>query len=164
MAETTTIMAAIEDMSTASIVAVETARVAIECHAEDIVLMHVLDHHAVLNAVLGMHGYCEPVHELREQAEDLLSLAQQAIAGEYQAHGGGLPRVRFAVEDGDIATAIARIAHEEGAGIVVLGARRPHAFGRLVHPDVRITIAHKLPAHVQVHIAYLQEMPAGVRL
>jgi len=152
------ILAAVEDLATATTVAVETARVAMEQQATAVVLLHVLDQHTVMGAVFGMSGYCAPVQETLEEGEALLNLAEGAMRAEFEAYKRPIPVIRHEVAEGDIASAIQSVAEEQQVETIVLGARRPRAFGRLVHPDVRSHIAEH--GARRVHVASLQEAPS----
>lgn len=155
------ILAAVEDLATVTTVAVETARVAMEQHATDVVLLHVLDQHTVMGAVFGMSGYCAPVQETMEEGEALLTLAEQAMRAEFEACQRPTPAIRHEVAEGDVASAIQLVAEEQQVETIVLGARRPRAFGRLVHPDVRSHIVEH--GARRVHVASLQEAPPAAR-
>jgi len=152
------ILAAVEELATAT--TVETARVAMEQQATAVVLLHVLDQHMVMGAVFGMSGYCASVQETMEEGEALLNLAEGAVRAEFEACTYLLPATRREVAEGDIASAIQSVA-EEQVETVVLGARRPRAFGWLVHPDVRSHIVAR--GARRVHVASLQEAPPAPR-
>ena len=149
-----TIIVGVEDSGTAGIVAVEAAHVAIEQGATALILLHVLDEHPVLNAVYGMGNYCAPVAETSEEGERLLAFAEQVLRAEFDALGKAPPAIRHELAVGDASSAIERVATESAAAAIVLGARRPHAFGRLTHPDVRAHVATHAPC--RVHVATLQ--------
>ncbi len=149
-----TLVAAIEDMSTAGVVAVAAARVAREMGADHIALMHALDEHAMLNAVYGAANYAAPVAETAEEGERVLELAEAALRAEYAGLDAPAPTVERMVVDGPPARAIEQAAAAPGVVGVVLGARRPHAFGRLTHPDVRARVSARIA--VPVHVAALQ--------
>jgi len=157
-----TVVIAVEDMATATIVAVEGARVAMDKDntATQVVLLHVLDHHPIMGAVLGMSGQCLPLTATTEEVEALFGATEGALRAEFEALSRPTPVIRREVAEGDPAAAIEQVAGEYGAGVIVLGARRPHAFGRLVHPDIRAHVATHAPCHV--HVAALQETPKVV--
>lgn len=157
-----TILVGVEDMATAGVVAVEAARVAMEREASEIVLLHVLDLHPLMNAVFGMGNYCAPVMETTEDGERLLAYTEQAIRAEYAACEREAPAIEHEVTEGEVGYAVSRVAKDRGAETVVLGARRPHAFGRLIHPDVRSHVADHVTC--PVHVAALQETPPGMRI
>lgn len=159
-----TVLVGVEDTATAGIVAVEAARVAMDGEVGEVstlVLLHVLDAHPVMNAVFGMGNYCAPVMETIEDGERLLALTEQAIRAEFAACGREAPEIRHEIAEGEVGYALSRVAQEHGAGTVVLGARRPHAFGRLIHPDVRSHVCDHVSC--RVHVAALQETPPGLR-
>lgn len=152
-----TVVIAVEDMSTAAIVAVEGARVVMENNATRVLLLHVLDHHHIMNAVLGVNGQCAPLVETTEEVEAIFSVAEQTLRAEFLALQHPAPSIEREVDEGNIPAAIERTAAACSAAVIVLGARRPHAFGRLVHPDVRAHVATHAPC--KVHVASLQETP-----
>jgi nucleotide-binding universal stress UspA family protein len=154
------ILVAVEDRATASIVAVEAARVARERAAAAVILLHVLDPHSVVSALFSMSGAYATAAETPEEGEAILALAEATLRAEFAAAGMPPPAIRTAVVDctgGNPGAAIAHAAAAEGATLIILGARRPHALGRLTHADVRAY----LQAHTAcpVHVASLQETP-----
>lgn len=161
MAGDSTVVVALEDMGTATVVAVEGARVAMDmdqdttADATRVILLHVLDRHPVMGAILGMSGQCMSLSETSDEVEALFQAAEETMRAEFGALGRPQPVVRREVAEGDIAAAIGQVARDYGAGVVVLGARRPRAFGRLVHPDVQARLASQTPC--RIHIAALQE-------
>ena len=158
MADKQGIVVAVEDMATASIVAVEAAHVAMERGAPEVVFVHALDRHTTMGAILGASGYCPPVMETDEEGRRVLSLAEQAFNAEYQAREQAPPAIIHEIVEGDPTEAIEQAVRTHGAAEVVLGARRPHAFGRLVHPCVHTRLSARLPC--PIHVASLQEAPA----
>ena len=80
----------------------------------------------------------------------MLALAEAAVQAEYGALGRTAPSITRRVSAGAPAAVIAQVAEDVGAAVIVVGARRPHAFGRLVHPDVRATLANCTTVPVQV--------------
>jgi len=150
---TRTLLVAIEDMLTATTVAAAAAGVAREMGATDVVLAHVLDEHVVLNAMFGAAGFCAPVAETAEDGERLLALAEAAMRAASEGTDVATLPVRWVVLSGDPGAALDRLAAEAGAVEVVVGARRPHAFGRLSHPDTRARLAQ---GGRHVHVAPLQ--------
>jgi nucleotide-binding universal stress UspA family protein len=58
------------------------------------------------------------------------------------------------VSAGDPAACIAQVAKDAGVAAIVVGARRPHAFGRLVHPDVRMSL--RKCTNVPIYVVPLQ--------
>jgi nucleotide-binding universal stress UspA family protein len=89
----------------------------------------------------------------------MLALAEAALQAEYAALDRPAPAITRKVGAGAPAAIIAQVAEEVEAAAIVLGARRPHAFGRLVHPDVRASLA--TCTKVPVHVVPLQADPPG---
>ncbi|GAC1429305.1 MAG: hypothetical protein NVSMB65_02610 [Chloroflexota bacterium] len=145
---------AIEDLATAGIVAVEAAHIAQEHGTAQAILLHVLDPHPILSGVAAMSGYAMPMRETPEEAEFVLDLADRLFQAEFAAVGKPMPTIQHEVAEGPVGEAIARTVRAHGAQGIVLGARRPHAFGRLVHPDVRSHVTGHMS--VKVHVAQLQ--------
>lgn len=157
MSQERTIVVGVEDLATAGIVAVEAAHVAMHQNADAVVLVHVLDEHPLLTAVYGSVGYAAAVKESPEDGERILALAEAALRAEFEALKRSTPAIRHEISQGKPSAVIKGIAGEVGAVAVVLGARRPHAFGRLTHPNVREEIADR--AACPIHIASLQAAP-----
>jgi nucleotide-binding universal stress UspA family protein len=118
--------------------------------ASAVVLLHVIDVHMVVGGLLGMSGVTVPVADTEEDQEAMLALAEAAIQAEYVALDRPMPSITRKESAGAPPAVIAQVAAEVGATEIVVGARRPHAFGRLVHPDVRSSLAKctKVPVHV----------------
>lgn len=154
MSDARCIVVAIEDATTATTVAAAGARAATEHGVTDVVLLHVLSPHPVLQGMLNLGGPGGEATEPLEQAEGVLALAEQALRAHYAHESRDVPAISYLLESGDPATAIARAANSCGAALIVLGARRPHAFG-LLHPNVRASIAGHTSCPVRV--APLQE-------
>jgi nucleotide-binding universal stress UspA family protein len=157
-----TILVAVEDYATASIVAVEAARLAREQETQTIILLHVLDPHAMVAALFSLSGTYGLVEETAAEGEAVLALAEVALSAEFAAAGTPAPaiqRVLVNSAEGGAGSAIAQVAGERGAELIVLGARRPHALGRLTHPDVRAYITGHTACPVCV--ASLQETPSS---
>lgn len=154
-----TLIVAVEDTSTAGIVAVEAAHVAMEADVGNLVLLHVLDAHPLMGAVAAACGYCIPTAETADEAERVFAMAEYALCAECAAMGRSAPTIERAVAEGDVGAAIEEAAKAHAAVGVVLGARRPHAFGRLVHPDVRAHLESRAPC--RLHVAALQAAPSG---
>jgi nucleotide-binding universal stress UspA family protein len=95
----------------------------------------------VAGGVLGLSGSTVPVIDTDDDQEALLALAEAAIRAEYGALERPVPAITRIVRAGAPAAILAQVAEESGAAAIVVGARRPHAFGRLVHPDVRASLA-----------------------
>jgi nucleotide-binding universal stress UspA family protein len=109
--------------------------------------------------LLGMSGITVPVIDTEEDLEVMLTLAEAAIRAEYGALERPAPSLSRRVCAGAPAALIAQVAVEVEAIAIVVGARRPHAFGRLVHPDVRVSLAKCTTA--PVHVVPLQADPPG---
>lgn len=154
MASERCIVVAVEDATTATTVAAAGAQAAVEQGASEVVLLHVLGAHPVLQGMLNLGGPVGSATESREEAEMVLALAERALRAQLETEGKDVPKISYLIESGDPATAIARAATGCGAALVVLGARRPHAFG-LLHPDVHASVAGRLTCPVRV--APLQE-------
>jgi len=154
MSEERAIVVAVEDAMTATTGAAEAAHVAVDTAATTGVLLHVLDAHTMVNAMFTMGGYWAPIAETREDGAAVLDVAEGALRAELAALGRPAPAIRHEIAEGSAGEAIAHDADAHDAIRIVLGARRPHAFGRLTHPDVR---AH-LAAHGRssLHLAALQ--------
>ena len=154
----TTIMVALEDLATAGAVAGEAVRLAVREDATRLLLVHVLDAHTVVNSILAMAGApSEPVLESQAEGERMLALAAQVIQGEFAALGRSTPAIEEVLGRGSVAETLGRIAEAHRAVWLVVGARRPHLFGRLTHPDVRANLAGR--SSVRIHVASLQEVP-----
>jgi nucleotide-binding universal stress UspA family protein len=154
MVEERTLVVAVEDSLTATIVAVEAAHVAIADGASKLVLLHVLDQRSLSGAAVAMSGYYIPIAETPEEGETLLSLAEHVIRTECEAMGKPVPAIEHVTVQGSPGASIEQVVKEYGAQGLVLGARRPHAFGRLTHPNVR----QYLTGHtdVRIHVASLE--------
>lgn len=155
MADDTTIVVAIEDRSTAGAVAAEAVRLAIKQGATALALIHVLDEHPVINGMLGVTGAPTPMVETEEHGEELLRVAEQVIRAEFQALGKPAPAISRVLARGHAGDALCHATREHHAAWIVVGARRPHLFGWITHPDVKAHVASH--AACQVHVAPLQE-------
>lgn len=144
------ILVALEDSGTAGVVATAAAHIAMDQDATAVILLHVVDTYMVAGGLLSMSGVTVPVVETQDDQEAMLALAEAAIRAEYGALDRPAPSIVRRVRAGAPAAIIAEVAKDIGAAAIVLGARRPHAFGRLVHPDVRGSLAKctKVPVHV----------------
>jgi nucleotide-binding universal stress UspA family protein len=144
------ILVGLEDSATAGVVATAAAHLAMDQDATAMILLHVIDIYIVAGGLLGMSGVTVPVIETGEDQEALLALAETAIQAESVALNRPVPSITRRVSAGAPAAIIAHVAEDGGAAVIVVGARRPHAFGRLVHPDVRASLAKctKVPVHV----------------
>ena len=144
------IIVAVEDSATASVVATTAAHLAMDEGVREVILAHVLDEHTIANAVFGLAPVTLPVVESTEEGEQVLALAEAALRAEYTAQHRDPPPIRHALRSGRAGQALADLATETGAAAIVIGARRPHAFGRLTHPDVGAYLAHHTTAQVRV--------------
>lgn len=154
-----TIVVAVEDFTTAGAVAAEAVRTTVRENATRLVLVHVLDEHTVLNGMMAISGSSsEPVMESVPEGERLLAETEQAIQAEFTALGRETPEIIRIIGRGHVGGVLARITAEQQAGWLVVGARRPHLFGRLTHPDVRSHLAAHASSVIQV--APLQESPS----
>lgn len=152
--ERRTLVVAIEDLATAGVVAVEATQVAREMNANHILLVHALNEHTVISAIFGAANYAAPIAETTDDGLQLLRLAESEIQAEYAAVGVQVPLIELQVGDGAPSKVIEQAARTDGVIGVVIGARRPHALGRLTHADVRSYVAPRLS--VPVRIAALQ--------
>jgi nucleotide-binding universal stress UspA family protein/quinol monooxygenase YgiN len=150
------LVVAVEDAATAGIVGAGAAHIAMEQGATQVILIHVLDTHLLANALYGGGALHVPVPvtpagESNAEADEVLASAEAAMRAEYEALECPLPAISHKLCDGRPCSAtIAQVAADAGARGIVLGARRPHAFGRLAHPDVRASLSHHttLPIYV----------------
>jgi nucleotide-binding universal stress UspA family protein len=106
-----------------------------------------------------MAGVTVPMVDAGDEREAMLALAEAAIRAEYIALERQVPAITRRISAGAPVACIAQAAEELRAAVIVLGARRPHAFGRLVHPDVRASLARC--TKVPVHVVSLQADPPG---
>lgn len=153
------ILVGLEDQATAGVVAAAAAHIAMAQDATALIVLHVLDTHMVAGGLLGLSGVMGPVGETAEDQQRMLASAEAAIRAEYAALERPLPSITRRVGAGAPAAIIAQVAKEVGAAAIVVGARRPHAFGRLVHPDIRASLA--ACTTVPVHVAPLQAEAPG---
>ena len=144
------IIVAVEDSATASVVATAAAHLAMDEGVREVILAHVFDEHTIANTVFGLAPVSVPILESTEEGEQVLALAEAALQAEYAAQHRDLPQIRRTLRAGRAGQALADLATETGAAAIVLGARRPHAFGRLTHPDVRAYLAHHTTTPVRV--------------
>jgi nucleotide-binding universal stress UspA family protein len=144
------IVAAVEDEGTGEAVAMEAARLALEQDADTVIFVHVLDALPIVNGLYVMGGVPVPVGETEDEAEALFAQAEGVLHAGYAAWGRPAPTTRREIAAGDPAVAIAGIAAEYDAHDIVLGARRPHALGRVFHRDVRAYLTTHSGAHLHV--------------
>lgn len=148
------ILVAVEDIATAGVVGVAAARIAMDQNATRVVLLHVLDSHTFATGLFGMTGAAAPVLESDQEAGAVLSLAEAALRAEYEALERPMPVIVREMPGGNPGAIIPEVAREERATGIVLGARRPHAFGRLAHPDVGAALGSQVD--IPVYVAPLQ--------
>lgn len=158
MSSESVIVVAVEDLGTAGVVAAGAAHFAMEQRAARVILLHVLDDHTVTNGLVGFMGVCAPVVEMAEEGVAALALAEAAMQAEYAGVNQSPPSIAREVREGKPGSVIGEVATQAGAAAIVIGARRPHAFGRLTHPDV----VRYLRQHTQlpIYIVALQEAPS----
>jgi nucleotide-binding universal stress UspA family protein len=148
MADERRILVAVEDMMTATTVAATAARAAAEEDgATEIILLHVLSAHPTLRSLLHLPDE-EPAATPGE-GESVLELAERAVRAQCAALGVPAPSIAFELIHGEPATEIARVASEQQVALLVLGARRPGAFG-LNHPDVRGGLGSRVKCPVRI--------------
>ena len=135
MAADVTVVVAVEDEGTVGVVGAAAAHIAMELNATKIVLLHVLEHHSVSGGLLGL-TLPVPVAETLDECGSLLARAEEAVKAEYSALGKDVPSIARQLEGGDPGQVISSVAEAAGARAIMVGGRRPHAFGRLAHPDV----------------------------
>lgn len=150
MPATCGILVALEDRATAGVVATAAAHIAMDRDSTAVVLLHVIDTYMVAGGLLSMSGVTVPVIDSDEDGEAMLALAEAAIRAEYVALERPVPAIDRRIGVGAPIAVIAQMAKEVGAAAIVLGARRPHAFGRLVHPDVRVSLRKCTNVPIQV--------------
>jgi nucleotide-binding universal stress UspA family protein len=93
--------------------------------------------------------------ETEAEAEEVLAEAEAALCAEYEALGQPVPSVtRRAVGGTATGNVIARVAEDAHAARIVVGGRRPHAFGRFAHADVRAWLSRH--TEIPVYVAPLQ--------
>lgn len=148
------IVVAVEDIATAGVVAVGAAHLAMEQGADRLILVHVLDDHVVTNGLAGLVGGAPPLVETAAEGRSILRLAKQTVEAECRAANHSLPACDEELGEGRPGPTIARVATDNQAAAIVIGARRPHALGRLAHPEV---VEH-LRRHtaIPVHVVALQ--------
>lgn len=146
------IVVALEDRITAPAVARKAALVAIAEQARRLVLLHVRDDNPA-GALHAVSGYWAPVAEAVDTASDILDAAEETLRVVYATRGRPVPPISREVAVGPVAPAIERIVSAHQAAGVVLGARRPHRFGTLFHPDVGAELAAHL--NCPIHVAAL---------
>ncbi len=145
-----TIVVAAEDAATAGVVGAAAAHVAMEEDATAILLVHVVESHMVAQGLMNV-SLPVPLTETRDEAYAVLAEAEAALRAEYHALDRPLPSITHRLLGGTATGAvIAEVADEVGAVKIVVGGRRPHAFGRFAHADVRASLLHhtKIPVHV----------------
>lgn len=154
MASERTILVAAEDAATAGVVGAAAAHVAIEDDATVIVLLHVVESHLLAHGLMTM-ALPVPIAETKEEARAVLVEAENALRAEYTALDHPIPSITHRLLGGTATgTVICEVAHEVGAIKIVVGGRRPHAFGRFAHADVRAALRHHTT--IPIHVAPLQ--------
>jgi len=148
------ILVGLEDSTTAGVVATAAAHIAMDRDATAMLLLHVIDTYMAAGGLLGISGVTLPVIDTEEDGEAMLALAEAAIQAEYVALEQPAPPIARRVSAGAPVAVIAQAAKDVGAVVIVVGARRPHAFGRIVHTDVRASLAKC--TNVPIHVVPLQ--------
>lgn len=151
------LVVAVEDVTTATTVAAAAAHLIAEQDAASVLLLHVLDQHPWIHGMLNMGGPSSQATEAPAEGELALTLAEQALRAELAVLGRPAPAISHQLATGEPAAMIVSAARDCDAAAIVVGARRPHAFG-LLHPDVRSALAAHAPCPVRV--AALQEPPS----
>lgn len=154
MAHERCLLVAVEDLSTATTVAAAAAHVVVEQDTTEVHLLHVLNQHPLIHGLLNLGGPASQATEAPEDGELVLTLAERALRAELATMDRAAPAIAHDLAAGEPATVIAETARKCGAAAILVGARRPHAFG-LLHPDIRATLAAHAPC--PVHVAMLQE-------
>ncbi len=151
------LVVAVEDIATAGVVAAAAAHTAMEREAGRVIFVHVLDSHTLATGLFGMTGALMPVVESEDEGHAVLALAEAAFRAEYVALERPSPAMDQQLIRGNPGSVIPEVVRSSGADGIVVGARRPHAFGRLTHPDVRSALVSHL--EVPVFVAALQSDP-----
>jgi nucleotide-binding universal stress UspA family protein len=152
--EARTLVVAVEDLATAGIVGASAAHTAMDEGATAILLLHVMESHAVTDGLVFTMPV--PLMETEPEARSVLDAAEAALVGEFGATDRPAPEITRRLAGGAPAgRLIAQAASEVEAAGIVVGARRPHAFGRLAHADVRDSLSHH--TDIPIHVARLQE-------
>jgi nucleotide-binding universal stress UspA family protein len=126
-----------------------------EQDASSAILLHVMDEHLVADGFAGLMGMSPAtLQETQEEGSALLRFAEATLAAEYEAVNRTAPAIVQRIAQGKPGSTIAQIATEAGATAIILGARRPHALGRLAHPDV-VDFLRRHTA-IPVHVISLQ--------
>jgi nucleotide-binding universal stress UspA family protein len=149
-----TIVVAAEDEATASVVGAAAAHIAMEQNATAVILLHVMENHVVAQGLMSM-ALPVPMAESEAEAQEVLAEAEGALRAEYEALGQPVPSISRRVVGGTATgSVIARVAEDARAVRIVVGGRRPHAFGRFAHADVRAWLRQHTA--IPVHVAPLQ--------
>ncbi|HEX6508519.1 MAG TPA: universal stress protein [Chloroflexota bacterium] len=163
MAPEGTVVVAVEDAATAGSVAAGAVRVAIEHGATQLILVHVLDEHPLANALyqgggLSVPAPAPPIDETPGEVEQIFTAAEAAIRAACRTQEAPLPAItRWVGEGRPTGAIIARVAADTSAVAIVVGARRPHALGRLVHPDACAALRHH--THTPIRVVSLRGEP-----
>ncbi len=150
MSDECTVLVALEDLATSGVVAAGAAQFAMEQDATRIILLHVLGNHFVANGLAGIVGAVAPSAEDPDEGSSILAGAEMTLQAEYSAVQKTPPQVVRQLVRGGPGSTIAQAAANLGATAIVVGARRPHALGRLTHADVVAYLREhtQLPIHV----------------
>jgi nucleotide-binding universal stress UspA family protein len=162
MAPERTIVVAVEDTATAGVVGAAAAHVAMEENATAIVLCHVVESHIVAQGLMNMAAPV-PMRETQSEAQSVLAETEAALRAEYAALDHPSPTISQRLVGGTaIGAVLCEVANEVGAAKIVVGGRRPHAFGRFAHADVRAGLRHhtKIPVHV-APLQAVESQPTG---
>jgi nucleotide-binding universal stress UspA family protein len=155
MSSERSIIVALEDMATAGVVGAAAAHIAVDESANRVILLHVLDAHTMASGFAGLAGAPVPIVETSEECRSVLALGEAAMSAEYEAMKQPVPSFVSRLVEGSPAACIAGVATDAGASAIVVGARRPHALGRLTHPNV-VESLRRLTS-LPVHVVPLQE-------
>jgi nucleotide-binding universal stress UspA family protein len=145
-----TIVVAVEDTATAGVVGAAAAHVAMEEDATAIILLHIVESHVVAQGLMSI-ALPVPMRETQTEAESVMGDAEAAFRAEYVALDRPVPTITRRLLGGTaVGAVLCEVANEVGAVKIVVGGRRPHAFGRFAHADVRAALRHhtKIPVHV----------------
>ena len=146
-----TIVVAVEDTATAPAVAAVAAQAAMEEEASAIVVLHVVERHTVAQGLMTVALPPVPLLETADEARSVLAAAEAAVRAAYVEAGRPEPRIERRVKEGASAgSIIVEVAEKVGALRIVVGGRRAHVLGRLVHADVCTSITHHTTIPVQV--------------
>src|SRR5947209_16209848 len=100
MSREMTVLVAMEVEATVGVVGVAAAHIAMELKATKVVLLHVLEDHAVSGGLLGL-TLPVPMAETLDECRSLLACAEEALRAEYGALGQDVPPIARELEGGD---------------------------------------------------------------